>query len=208
MALGDPGAVRLTEGDAQRLGRRLAEPALVGLREPEVAVADVGAQAGVADEQQPAPAVVEQVQRQGTGALGVLRADRLDPFPGVPRDEQEWLRALQRLDGGLGDRGGAQHRQSVDAGRELPHGPGEIGLAAGEHEDHALPELGRPGLEAHQQLGVVGAGQLGKDQAVRLVVADREAARRAQRHVVQLLRGGEHFHPGAVGDRSGALQDP
>ena len=150
----------------------------------------------------------EQVQRQGAGALGVLRADRLDALAGVARDEQQRLGALQRPDGGLGDRRGAQHRQAVDAGRELPHRPGEVGLAAGEHEDHALPELGRPGLEAHQQLGVVGTGELGKDQAVRLVVADGEAARGAQRHVVELLRGGEHLDPGPVGDGGGALQDP
>ena len=153
-------------------------------------------------------AVVQQVQRQGASALGVLRADRLDALAGVARDEQQRLGALQCPDGGLGDRCGPQHRQAVDAGRELPHRPGEVGLAVGEHEDHALPELRGPGLEAHQQLGVVGTGELGKDQAVRLVVADREAARGAQRHVVQLLGGGEHLDPGPVGDGGGALQDP
>ena len=207
-ALREPGAVGLAELDAHRLGRGGTGPALVGLREAEVAVADVRAGVGVADEEQPTAAVVQQVQRQGAGALGVLRADRLDALVRIARDEQQRLGALQRPDGGLGDRRGAQHREAVDAGRELPHRPGEVGLAAGEHEDHALPELGRPGLEAHQQLGVVGTGELGKDQAVRLVVADGEAARGAQRHVVQLLRGGQHLDLGPVGDGGGALQDP
>src|SRR3954451_22681861 len=97
-ALGEPGAVRLPEGDPQRIGRRLAEAAVVGLREPQVAVADIRAGAGGADEQQPAPAMVQHVQRQGTGAGGVLRADRLHAIAGVPGDEQQRLGSLQRPD--------------------------------------------------------------------------------------------------------------
>ena len=64
-------------------------------------------------------------------------------------------------------------------------------LALGEHQHDALAELGGPGLEAEEQLGVVGAGELGQHQAVRLVVAHGQAAGGARGHVVELLDGVE-----------------
>ena len=64
-------------------------------------------------------------------------------------------------------------------------------LPSASMSDDALAELGRPRLEAHEQLGVVGAGELGQHQAVGLVVADGEAAGGAERHVVELLDGVE-----------------
>ena len=82
----------------------------------------------------------------------------------------------------------------VDPGGELAHGPGEVGLALGEQQHDALAVARPRGVsKPDEQLGVVGAGELGQDQAVRLVLAHGQAAGRAQRHVVELLDGVEHL---------------
>ena len=82
----------------------------------------------------------------------------------------------------------AEHRDAVDPGGEGAHGAVAVLLGAGEHEHDALLELGGPGLEADEQLGVVGAGQLGQHQAVGVVVAHGQAAGGAGGQVVELRR--------------------
>src|SRR6478735_7951516 len=126
-----------------------------------------------------------------TGAAGVLGADALDALLGRARDDDDGLLAVQGPGDGGRHGGRAEHGDGVDAGGELAHGASEVGLAVGEHQGDALAELGGPRLEAHEQLGVVGTGELRQHETVCLVVAYGEAAGGAERHVVELLDGVE-----------------
>ena len=205
--VGEGGAVGLLERDARGLGRRQAR-GLVGSDEAVVPVADVGSDVGVADEEQPAAPVLEEVAHELLGAVHVLGADGLDPGVLVPGDEHHRLAAVQRHDNAVRDRRGAQHRQSVDAGGQLPYCPGKVLLALRQEQDDALAVLGGAGLEAEQELGVVRPGELGQDESVGLVVAHGQAAGGAEGHVVQLLDSRQDLLASAVGDRGRALQHP
>src|SRR5665811_1832589 len=50
--------------------------------------------------------------------------------------------------------------EAVHAALELTNGPLRVLTLTGDHDDDALAELGSGGLIAHQQLGVVRAGQV------------------------------------------------
>ena len=116
-----------------------------------------------------------------------------DSVDGRAGDDDDRLPAAQGPRDGGRHGGRAEHGDGVDAGGEVADGAGEVGLAVGEHQRDALAELGGSGLEAHQQLGVVGTGELGQHQPVGLVVPHGEAAGGAERHVVEGVDGVEHL---------------
>ena len=196
-------AVALAELGAHRLGRGQAAR-VVGGDEAFVALEEVGSGVGVADEAQVCAAVLpEQVLGQPPRSLVVLGRDRLDAVPGVAGDDDDRL-------AGAADVGclRAENRDAVDPGRQGAHRTVAVVLGSGEHQHDALLELGGAGLEADQQLGVVGAGQLGQDQTVGVVVPNGQAASGARGKVVELVNRGEHLAAGSLAHHRGPLEHP
>ena len=88
---------------------------------------------------------------------------------------------------------GPVHGEALDPAGEGPDRLARIPPGVGKGEDDALAELGCAGLEADEQLGVVGTGEHRQDEALRLVLTDGQAAGCAERHVVQACGRLEHL---------------
>ena len=175
-------------------------------REAGIPAGNVGAGVGISEEEQRAAPVLEEVGGELLGARGVLGGEAVDHLAGLAGQGEQRLGRRELGNGGVVEVG-AEDGDRVDARHELADGAARVGLALRDDDDDAESEFGGAGLEAHEQLGVVGAAEFGKDETEQFVARDGEAAGGAEGHVVELVGGGEDALPGALGDGARALED-